>query len=90
MTNSGFDKLRDDANKRIGERMLPKTTKDVERVTGDAQHIGSICSVCCGRIAAKDFMYTVYDTSKTPTANPRPMHPLCHAAWLLEVEDARS
>jgi hypothetical protein len=85
MTDSDFDDLRAKAREKIKEGFLPATTKDVDNVTADAQHRGSSCALCGNSIAGGEFLYRLYDSSKTPVAVHRHLHFQCHAAWQCEV-----
>ena len=78
--------LRDKARAKMNDGRLPRTTQEVERIVADMQvRPGSACAVCDLTIKKTDFWYQVNHSGITPTAIPRPMHDVCHAAWFAEL-----
>jgi hypothetical protein len=78
--------LRDKARAKMAAGRLPKTVQEVERVVADVHNRpDGVCAVCDAGITKGEFWYLVSQSGIVPTAIPRPMHYLCHAAWQLEV-----
>jgi hypothetical protein len=86
MAAPDINPLRDKARAKMTQGKLPKTTQEVERIVADMKvRPSSACAVCDVAITKADFWYQVSQSGITPTAIPRPMHDVCHAAWLAEL-----